>query len=261
MDIPPLSPTFYRPFHIDAGPQSPGSAAVAAHQEPAIATTGKVAAVGQSDKSGATYKHRPESNLPGESYSNEEVESDKQTVSTEGEHQTGANDPEQRAEFQKIRELQQRDREVRAHEAAHAAVGGHLTGAPSYSYERGPDGVNYAVSGEVSVASPSVSGDPATTLQQAEQLQRAALAPVDPSPQDRKVAAEAARTAAEARLQLMQMNSEKRGGETHSKDTTSESGVAGDGKQQQAEDRRQAISAYQSGAEEPSLMKGIDTRV
>lgn len=123
-------------------------------------------------------------------------------------------DPEQHAEarrelaeIQQIRQLQLRDREVKAHEAAHAAVGGHLTGAPSFSYERGPDGVNYAVAGEVSVASPVAAGDPEQTLRQAEQVQRAALAPADPSPQDRKVAAAAARTASEARIELMQLKS------------------------------------------------------
>eukprot|EP01026_Neomeris_dumetosa_P052371 TRINITY_DN46319_c0_g1_i8.p1 TRINITY_DN46319_c0_g1~~TRINITY_DN46319_c0_g1_i8.p1 ORF type:complete len:240 (-),score=28.68 TRINITY_DN46319_c0_g1_i8:18-737(-) len=41
-----------------------------------------------------------------------------------------------------IADLSARDREVRAHEQAHAAVGGLYAGAPTYQYERGPDGVN-----------------------------------------------------------------------------------------------------------------------
>ncbi|TGD75360.1 hypothetical protein E4634_04425 [Mangrovimicrobium sediminis] len=105
-------------------------------------------------------------------------------------------------ELAQLRQLQLRDREVRAHEAAHAAVGGTLTGAPSYTYERGPDGARYAVAGEVSVSAPAASDDPAKTLQQAEQVQRAALAPADPSPQDRQVAAQAAQIAAQARAEL-----------------------------------------------------------
>ncbi len=96
------------------------------------------------------------------------------------------------ADQELIQQLLQRDREVRAHEQAHAAVGGQLSGAPSYQYERGPDGVRYAVSGEVPISNGAVPGDPEATLQNARIVQRAALAPAEPSPQDRRVAAEAA---------------------------------------------------------------------
>ncbi|WP_200821267.1 putative metalloprotease CJM1_0395 family protein [Oceanicoccus sp. KOV_DT_Chl] len=41
---------------------------------------------------------------------------------------------------EQIRELASRDREVRAHEQAHASVGGQYAGAPSFTFERGPDG-------------------------------------------------------------------------------------------------------------------------
>lgn len=261
MDIPPLSPVFYRPLSIDHGIERPGVAAVAGPQVPATVAAERVAPVGESDKASGTDQHRSGSDLPGDQVASENFVTGKATAGNEGEHKSGVNDQEEWAELQKIRELQHRDREVRAHEAAHAAVGGHLTGAPSYSYERGPDGVNYAVSGEVSVASPSVTGDPATTLQQAEQVQRAALAPANPSPQDLKVAAEAARAAAEARLQLMQLDREKVGGETQGKSTSSEHPIGVDESESGVEGRRQAIRAYQSGADQPSPAKGIDTRV
>ena len=91
-----------------------------------------------------------------------------------------------------IDQLAVRDREVRAHEQAHAAVGGQLAGSPSYEYERGPDGVSYAVAGEVPISSGAVPGDPEATLAYARIVQQAALAPADPSPQDRRVAADAA---------------------------------------------------------------------
>lgn len=91
-----------------------------------------------------------------------------------------------------IDQLAARDREVRAHEQAHAAVGGQLAGSPSYQYERGPDGVSYAIAGEVSISSGAVPGDPEATLANARIVQQAALAPADPSPQDRRVAADAA---------------------------------------------------------------------
>lgn len=103
---------------------------------------------------------------------------------------------------QLIEQLAARDREVRAHERAHAAVGGQYTGAPQLNYVRGPDGVAYATSGEVSVSLSSVSGDPHMTLRKAEQIKAAALAPADPSSQDRLVAAKAARMAEQARTEI-----------------------------------------------------------
>ena len=63
---------------------------------------------------------------------------------------------QQQEEQSIIRELAARDREVRAHEQAHAAVGGQYAGSPSFTFERGPDGVNYAVGGEVPISLPSV---------------------------------------------------------------------------------------------------------
>jgi hypothetical protein len=67
---------------------------------------------------------------------------------------------EQRAEKEEIKELAARDREVRAHEQAHVNVGGVYAGAPSYSYERGSNGVNYAVAGEVPISAPGNTSDP-----------------------------------------------------------------------------------------------------
>ena len=101
-----------------------------------------------------------------------------------------------------VSKLKARDREVRAHEAAHAAVGGQYAGAPTYTYQRGPNGVNYAVGGEVSISTSEIAGDPEATLQKALQVQRAALAPAEPSSQDRKVAAQASQMAAQARIDI-----------------------------------------------------------
>lgn len=108
--------------------------------------------------------------------------------------------PEAQAVVQK---LQARDRAVRAHEAAHlAAAGGLARGGSSYTFQRGPDGRLYAVGGEVSIDTAPVAGDPAATLAKARQIQAAAAAPSDPSPQDRAVAAAAAQMAAEAAREL-----------------------------------------------------------
>lgn len=109
---------------------------------------------------------------------------------------------QQETEREVIRELAARDREVRAHEQAHAAVGGQYAGSPVYVYERGPDGVRYAVGGEVSISTGAIPGDPEATIAKAQQIRRAANAPAEPSPQDRQVAAEASRLEAEARTEL-----------------------------------------------------------
>jgi len=102
-----------------------------------------------------------------------------------------------------ITKLKARDQEVRAHEAAHmAAGGGAVRGGASFSYQQGPDGKRYAVGGEVSIDASPVKDNPRATEQKALQIQAAALAPADPSAQDRKVAAQAAQMAAQALAEL-----------------------------------------------------------
>lgn len=100
-----------------------------------------------------------------------------------------------------IRELSAKDREVRAHEQAHASVGGQYAGAASFTYQRGPNGVSYAVGGEVPISAPA-GGDAQSRLQAAEQIKRAALAPANPSAQDRQVAAQASQTATQVRAEI-----------------------------------------------------------
>lgn len=109
-------------------------------------------------------------------------------------------------ELKEIEQLKSREKEVIAHEQAHAAVGGQYTGAPSYDYETGPNGVRYAVSGEVSIDTSEVPGDPQATLRKAKQIKAAALAPAEPSAQDLKVAAKADRMAANARAEILAEN-------------------------------------------------------
>ncbi len=106
-------------------------------------------------------------------------------------------------EKREIERLRQIDRKVRAHEAAHQAAAGSLVRGKSFRYERGPDGKQYAVAGEVRIDTSPVSGDPEATIRKMQQVQRAALAPADPSPQDRSVAAQAQRQEMRARQDLM----------------------------------------------------------
>lgn len=119
--------------------------------------------------------------------------------------------PQQLTEEEKhlLDALKARDREVRAHEAAHRAVGGqYVRGGISYSYQHGPDGNPYAIGGEVSIDASSVPGDPRATVEKAEQVKRAALAPVDPSAQDQAVAAHAVQMASQARSEIQQQRGE-----------------------------------------------------
>lgn len=110
-----------------------------------------------------------------------------------------------RQEQLEIDELVQRDREVRTHEQAHAAVGGQYAGAPTYSFKRGPDGQRYAVSGEVSIDTAPVPNDPEATMRKMEVVMRAALAPIEPSAQDLRVAAQAQAQMAQARAELAEL--------------------------------------------------------
>lgn len=117
-------------------------------------------------------------------------------------------------EQQQIQELQSRDQEVRTHEQAHAAVGGRYAGAPSYSYEQGPDGKQYAVSGEVQIDISPVAGDPQATVQKMQQVRAAALAPAEPSAADRRIAAEAAQRQIQAQSELVKQHAAVTDGKT-----------------------------------------------
>lgn len=113
----------------------------------------------------------------------------------------------QQVERDQIQALSARDREVRAHEQAHAAVAGQYGSSPTYSFVRGPDGVSYAVGGEVKIDTSPIPGDPEATLRKAQQLRRAANAPADPSSQDSSVAAQAAQMEQQARAELREQQS------------------------------------------------------
>ena len=110
------------------------------------------------------------------------------------------------AELKELSSLKMRDSEVEIHERAHSAVGGQYAGSPSYTYQTGPDGVKYAVGGEVSIDTSPIPNDPQATLQKAQQIKAAALAPAEPSQQDRRVAAKADQMAAQARNDILQAN-------------------------------------------------------
>lgn len=121
-------------------------------------------------------------------------------------------------ELAKIQELSDRDREVRAHEAAHQAAGGRYTGPATYSFERGPDGKMYAVGGEVSVDTSKVADDPRATIEKMRTVHAAALAPANPSAQDMRVAAQAMMALLQAQLELAKSSSDEQPGEVATDD-------------------------------------------
>jgi len=141
----------------------------------------------------------------------DQVVRDKATRLAEGEKSANARDSARQSggdpteltpeEEQQVRELKKRDREVRRHEQAHATAAGPYGGQPQYQYVRGPDGKQYAVSGEVKIDT-SEESSPEATIRKMDIVIRAALAPADPSGQDRQVANEAKQKKAEARAEL-----------------------------------------------------------
>lgn len=100
-------------------------------------------------------------------------------------------------------DLKRRDKDVRKHEAAHKQVAGkYAKGQPEYEFRKGPDGKSYAVGGQVLVDITPIPGNPLATIQKMQQIQKAALAPKNPSEQDYNVASTAASIEQKARKQI-----------------------------------------------------------
>lgn len=115
---------------------------------------------------------------------------------------------QEQQDAEQIKELKARDTEVRIHEQAHAAVGGQYAGSPSYEYQRGPDGTNYAVGGEVQIDVAEIEGDPQATIEKMQTVRAAALAPAEPSGADRSIAADATQKLAAAQAELSNIDSD-----------------------------------------------------
>ncbi|WP_158972664.1 putative metalloprotease CJM1_0395 family protein [Paraglaciecola sp. L3A3] len=158
------------------------------YEKPSAANAQQVAGQGDQTKD----------NAEDESAGKENAEQRQQDQQAQQEH----------SEQQQIRELKQRDLEVRAHEQAHAAAGGQYAGAPQFEYEKGPDGRNYAVEGEVSI-DVSKELSPEDTIRKAQQVKAAALSPAEPSAQDLRVANEATQMALQARTEIAEEKAEQ----------------------------------------------------
>jgi hypothetical protein len=156
-------------------------------------------------------------------------------------------DQQQRLEQLEVASLASRDQEVRTHEQAHAAIGGSYAGAPSYTYERGPDGKRYAIGGEVSIDAGPVPNDPEATLRKMEVVIRAALAPAEPSAQDRQVAAQAQAQMAEARAELAQQQ------RTEAQAASEKRAQGSEDDEASADNEKSAASGPQDQSPSPSL--------
>ncbi len=103
---------------------------------------------------------------------------------------------QEKAELTKLKAI---DSKVRAHETAHQS-GPAASGGASLTYAKGPDGVMYAVAGEVPVRI-TTGSTPQETITNMQGVIATALAPADPSPQDLSIASK-------ARIILMQAQQE-----------------------------------------------------
>jgi len=148
----------------------------------------------QGDQQGKSQQESEQQQSHDNNHSSEPDKSDENTQQTHADERV-------------ISQLQQRDKEVRTHELAHASAGGAATGAPSYTFEVGPDGKKYAVGGEVSVDLSTVSGDPQATIVKMQKVHAAALAPASPSAQDIRVAASATQKILAAQSELLALKS------------------------------------------------------
>lgn len=147
------------------------------------------------------------------------------------------------AELKQLADLKARDREVRAHEAAHQAVGGQYSGAISYTYQRGPDGAQYAVGGEVPIDVAPVAGNPQATIEKMRVVRAAAMAPAQPSAQDRAVAAQAMQTMLQAQAELAGNNGASAAASSETEDPSKTASSAPESRDSRASD---AAERYRS---------------
>lgn len=92
-------------------------------------------------------------------------------------------------ESKQLRALKARDKEVRAHEQAQmAAAGSQANSSPRLVYQRGPDGRQYAVGGEVQINFMPVESASEGSTEKAEILQKETHVPKNSSSQDQSTA-------------------------------------------------------------------------
>ncbi|MCB2180511.1 MAG: hypothetical protein KQH63_00610 [Desulfobulbaceae bacterium] len=197
---------------------------------------------------------------------NQEVEGGPETVSEENAETTTSmsseakgsdGEPLSRDELAQLTALKHADAAVRAHEQAHlTAAGGLAKGGASFSYKQGPDGRKYAVGGEVQIDT-SKGATPEETLSKMMRVRAAALAPANPSPQDRKVAAAAASSMSKARQELNVQKTEGKESTGNAASDVTEGESDGAGNKKSAVSAR-AFAGYQAA---PRSSRGFEISV
>lgn len=153
------------------------------------------------------------------------------------------------SEQNEVDQLKERDQEVKRHEQAHASAAGAHSRGISYDYTTGPDQAQYATSGHVDIDMSPVSGDPQATIDKMQTIQRAALAPEEPSSQDRQVQSDALKMETEAKKDLQEDNLEdiqgdNQDGQLVESDHHAGDRVSSDSIQQETEPYQQARRSY-----------------
>ena len=152
-----------------------------------------------------------------------------------------------------LSKLKSRDTEVRQHEQAHlAAAGGLATSGASYTYERGPNGVDYAIGGEVNIDT-APGATPEETIARARVIQAAALAPAEPSGADRAVAAQASLMEQQARAELATQDAQQASDADQAAASTSDTGSSS--RQGSSQAANQAASAIPAKVQPPSAQQ------
>ena len=110
------------------------------------------------------------------------------------------------------RALERHESSVISHVQAHLSSGGSLVSSPSYLYTTTTEGSRFISSGDVSFKMYSVNNDPSAQIELAKSIEKAALAPIDPTPHDRSVSV-LAQTLGSHAQRVLKAQLEKRIGE------------------------------------------------
>ncbi|MGY3916646.1 putative metalloprotease CJM1_0395 family protein [Aeromonas australiensis] len=216
--LPPLIPTQLQP-QVEAARTDNRRAELIPQARAGQASVAESEVGSQKEKSKAAQasSNQPSQNSRETGQSAPTTQPDSRFVEATGEEgQRKQQDPkqqeQQRRQEQLVKELAERDQEVRTHEQAHQMVGGEYASSPTYQFTLGPDGKRYATGGEVQIDTSEVPGDPAATISKMQQVRAAALAPAEPSAQDLAVARSAAASEARARKDLLAEQAADSGG-------------------------------------------------
>ena len=134
-----------------------------------------------------------------------EIAENKESSSSSEHWRRGKSDAEQKSIEKELQEYAAIEKKVIAHEQAHKAAGGQYTGAINYDKTQAPDGKQYIVGGDVSIDI-SEENTPEKTITKMQVVKSAAMAPADPSPQDRQVASTATQIEMSARQELSEQS-------------------------------------------------------